>query len=72
MKNLYAIYDTLAEEAGPVFEAVNDLVARRAYDALTSEMSSSKETFVLHCIGSIDGLELVSNIRIIDEVPENA
>lgn len=29
--NLYAVYDTLAQESGPLFEAKNDEVAKRSF-----------------------------------------
>lgn len=52
MKNLYTIYDVLAEEAGPIFEAVNDKVALRAYGQLLADVPvDSRSTFQLLDIG---------------------
>lgn len=38
LTNLYIIYDRVAEEAGPVFNAVNDAVAGRSYRNLVKDM----------------------------------
>lgn len=34
---LYSIYDVVAEEYGPLFEAKNDAVARRQFQALAQQ-----------------------------------
>lgn len=51
--NLYTIYDRTAEEAGPVFQAVNDGVARRNYRNLGIPADLENE-YELRCIGIID------------------
>ena len=35
--NIYTIYDVLAEECGPIFQAKNDKVACRACDSMIAE-----------------------------------
>jgi len=55
MKNLYVVYDTLAQESGPIFEAKNDEVAKRAYDQLVEKMSpAERQTFVLNYVGQFN------------------
>lgn len=38
-RNLYVIYDRVAEESGPIFEAINDGIANRRYQALMAEQT---------------------------------
>lgn len=53
--NLYVIYDVLAEECGPVFQAVNDKVAARAYYGLVGPLSiAARKDYQLWLVGSID------------------
>lgn len=49
---LYVIYDTVAEEAGPVFDAKNDAVAVRACHQSLGQVSSVSE-YQLICVGHI-------------------
>lgn len=57
-RRLYVIYDTIAEDSGPVFEAVNDGVARRYYDKLCAENMQDPvfkaNDYQLICVGIID------------------
>lgn len=56
-RNLYVIYDRVAEESGPVFEAVNDGIANRRYKALISEQSHEwfdENDYILFQVGTID------------------
>lgn len=53
--NLYTIYDKVAEEAGPIFEAKNDGVATRAYqDLFSSRPVAHPDEFKLMLLGAID------------------
>lgn len=55
--NLYVVYDRVAEESGPVFEAKNDGVALRRFSMLMQENSSKgliPEDFRLLKVGEID------------------
>ena len=49
---LYVIYDTVAEEAGPVFDAKSDAVAVRACRQTLGQVSSVSE-YQLICVGYI-------------------
>ena len=40
MRRLYSIYDKVAEDYGPVYEAVNDAVAVRAYVRLMQQQGA--------------------------------
>lgn len=52
---LYTIYDVIAEESGPVFQAKNDLVACRVCDSLISEASTTAVSdYHLWCLGCFD------------------
>lgn len=58
--NLYCIYDRLAEEAGPIFEAKNDAVAFRMI--MNSIKEYHPEEYCIYCLGSFnhDPVELVA------------
>lgn len=63
-KRLYVIYDRVAEEAGPIWEAQNDGIAQRGYQKFMAEAQSPyfEETdYMLLCIGTID--KTTSNIE---------
>lgn len=49
--NLYLLYDVVAQEFGPTFEAKNDNVARRAVKPLLKE---NPDDFRLLCVASLD------------------
>ena len=52
---LYTIYDQVAEEAGPIFEAKHDAIARRQFDLLLrQEAVVSPKDFSLYCLGYFD------------------
>lgn len=57
---LYSIYDKIAQEAGPVFEAKNDLVAARGF-RLGIPKNTNPAEFTLFCIGSMshDPIKLI-------------
>ena len=50
---LFVVYDTIAGESGPVFEAKNNGVALRKVDELLKAVKFRNE-FKLLCVGSID------------------
>ena len=53
--NVYTIYDKIAEECGPIFQAKNDKVACRACDSIISEAcGNSVSDFQLWCLGAFD------------------
>ena len=52
---IYCMYDSVAEEAGTIFEARNDAMARRAFSTINPESlppGSTKEDFRLFKLGS--------------------
>ena len=53
---LFTIYDKIAGESGPLFEAKNEQVAIRQYDQLISQQEDilSKDDFQLMCVGEYD------------------
>lgn len=52
---IYTVYDRLAEEAGPIFHAKNDMVAQRKFTALIADESVLKATdYQLLCLGTFD------------------
>lgn len=54
-KRLYVIYDRVAEESGPIFEAVNDGVALRNFRGLISRTEGvSPEEYKLFLVGTYD------------------
>lgn len=60
--NLYSIYDVVAKEAGPVWNAKNDEVAvRQLTYLLTGEAGrvSNPEDYHLYCIGVFDADNVV-------------
>lgn len=53
--NLYTIYDVIAEESGPIFQAKNDLIACRVCDSLISEANlTAVSDLHLWCLGCFD------------------
>ena len=55
--NIYMIWDKVAEQGGPLFEAVNDNVAVRSV-AITLSKVPSIDDYELLCIGEIDNESL--------------
>jgi hypothetical protein len=52
---LYCVYDRVAELAGPVFQAVNDGVARRAAMQMLGKVPEyDRDSFSLRSLGSFD------------------
>jgi len=55
MKKLYVIYDKVAEESGPIFEAKNDGTALRNYNIFMQKTSPDNlADYELYCVGEID------------------
>lgn len=53
--NLYVIFDRVAEESGPIFEAKNDgTAARAARDLVASAKGAKAHEFQLLKLGTID------------------
>lgn len=51
---LYTIYDKVAEEHGPLFEAVNDAIAHRSYSDLISKLPANiMSDYELHYHGEV-------------------
>lgn len=72
-KNLYVIYDCLAKETGPVFEAKNDDVSRRAADNLLSATPEKyRDSFILLFIGSVDDEGTLTPCNPVREVKKDA
>ena len=57
--NLYKIHDKVAESYGPLFEAVNNGVAGRAFRNMLSQEVTHPGDYDLVCIGTIDDGTLV-------------
>jgi len=51
--NIYGIYDTVAEQYGPLFEAKNDGVAQRNFEQLTKDTQYGSE-YDLYRLGSFN------------------
>lgn len=54
IKNIYTIYDTVAQEAGPIFEAKNDAIANRAVYQLIKSQGIRINEYKLLNIGYIN------------------
>ena len=53
--NIYTIYDSVAKECGPIFQAKNHDVAVRAFHSLMAETSNVVSTdYDLYCLGEFD------------------
>ena len=48
---LYVIYDQVAQEGGPIFQAINDGVARRSYKAFLAQSQVEPNEYKLICVG---------------------
>lgn len=57
---LYTVYDRVAEQAGPVYCAVNDGVALRMYRALLQEERvADQDAYWLYALGDYDMSSMV-------------
>lgn len=50
---LYVVRDIVADDYGPIFEAVNDLVADRSFKQILRNAAYPND-FELHCLGFLD------------------
>lgn len=64
--NIYTVLDTLAEQSGPLYQAVNDLVAIRQFGQLI-EKTQSPVDYDLYRLGVYDPctLEVVSEEKVL-------
>jgi hypothetical protein len=61
---LYAVYDKLMEEAGPIFEARNDEVAKRMFRNLMKDNPGiNREDHTLYSLGSFNRNKLEINFE---------
>lgn len=54
VKELYTVYDKIAEESGPVFEANNEGIAVRQTNHLLSQKGINPQEYQLLFLGYID------------------
>lgn len=59
LSNVYTIYDRVAEEGCPVFQARNHGVALRHFKQLMSRDDIPFHDYRLYCLGSFDDCRLV-------------
>ena len=53
--NIYTIYDKIAEECGPVYQAKNDVVAYRAFKSLIGDTPNvNPNDYDVYCLGLFD------------------
>lgn len=73
--NLYTIFDKVAKDAGPVFAAKNDGVARRNFDNLIKENKINKiSEYQLYRVGFYDSENMLvtgENPSLIEVEAEN-
>lgn len=51
---IYTIFDQVAQQSGPVFQAVNDGVAQRQFKRVLDQPGIVADDFQLWCIGEYD------------------
>lgn len=53
--NIYTIYDKVAQESGPIYQAKNDGVAFRAFMSLIGDTPTVNPTdYDVYCLGEFD------------------
>ncbi len=50
--NIYSIYDSVAEEYGPIFNAKSDAVAKRAVSGILNSGEIRSNDYDLYCLGT--------------------
>lgn len=50
---IYTLYDTVAEESGPLFEAINDATAARSAAHVLKDVESPDD-YKLICVGKVE------------------
>lgn len=74
---LYVIRDRVAEDSGPIFQAVNDGVAIRSYRAFMAQSPVEKDEYMLLCVGTFDSsitklnaFDIPIQVVVPDELPK--
>lgn len=57
---IYTVYDVVADEAGPLFNAKNDGVAMRQFLDLLNKVVT-KDDYRLYCLGEYDSVDMCIN-----------
>lgn len=65
--NIYTIYDRIAEEAGPLFQAVNDGVAIRRTVSFMLDLDVNSTDYKLLKIGYFENIDLQGEILPVPE-----
>ncbi|QXP07849.1 MAG: nonstructural protein [Arizlama microvirus] len=52
--HVYSVFDTIAKKYGPLFHAINDLVAVRYYKKIISSVPGYEKEYNLYHIGSFN------------------
>lgn len=65
--NIYSLYDTVAQELGPIFQFENDRVCERAIASMVAnkQINFPKDTRLIR-IGYINGYELHNDFKLLD------
>lgn len=74
MKNIYTLYDVVAKECGPLWQAKNHEVAiRQAQNLVETQKITRPEDFHLYCVGNIceESMDIVANREFIVYNPLN-
>lgn len=50
----YTIFDSMAKEYGPLFNAKNNEVAKRMFKQFLTKELVSQEDYTLYCVGEFD------------------
>lgn len=69
--NIYSLYDTVAQELGPVFQFENDRVCERAIASMVAnkQINFPKDTRLVR-LGSIVGYELQNDFKLLDFITD--
>jgi len=71
VRYLYVVHDTVADEYGPIFEAVNDQVAHRSFKTILKQ-ATYPDDFQLVSLGYInDDMVLISELRDVNIILES-
>lgn len=69
--NLYCVFDKVAEEAGPIFEAKNDAIAQRNFMKLLERTGGMQSDFVLYSVGKFDHIKMeIDSFVAVDVTPD--
>jgi hypothetical protein len=56
---LYTVYDKVAEEAGPIFQAKTDGVAMRNYQGLVQSQNLNPDDYLLYYLGTFNTEDMI-------------